>query len=360
MKKQKTKKYFQLSKNQKKEVLEEMRQKIFTILSAVFFIFSFSAGQALACNGGGCSAPATAIAGSSSNSGASASAGANVGVVATGGSGGSASATGGSASITNKTEVSPTISPSVDVGIDVQPGQTVAPEQILTIDDHSVNKYINRQLPGMPLMGPPKTMEYFGPWQLPKNPWNIIPPEIAKFKIQEDRDKRISYDDIWEHIYHEGEFEPVEYVTQVPWGSIETYGMTEIGELTILLKNKKQTSQDGLQVARYKASQYGADLIEFLIGWDQEAYTKGYSLGFGGGATGVVTAEEKMGVSGASGTSIGKSSVGVKTKPFVKVRMWRTDGKKIISLPLRRKNGQTAHHVHVKEVKEKFEVTKNK
>ena len=324
-----------------------MRQKIFFILSTVFFIFSFSAGQVLACTGGGCQ-PSVALAGSSSNSGANADATANVGVVATGGGGGSASATGGTA--INHTvvspNISPNISPSVDVGVDVNPGQTVAPEQILTIDDHSVSKYINRQLPGMPLMGPPKTMEYFGPWQLPKNPWNIIPPEIAKFKIQEDRDKRISYDDIWEHIYHEGEFEPVEYVTQVPWGSIETYGMTEIGELTILLKNKKQTSQDGLQVARYKASQYGADLIEFLIGWDQEAYTKGYSLGFGGGATGVVTAEEKMGISGASGTSIGKSSVGVKTKPFVKVRMWRTDGKKIISLPLRRKKDiyQTYHY----------------
>ena len=227
--------------------------------------------------------------------------------------------------VNNKVNVSPEISP--EIGVEVNPGQTVAPEQHLTIDDHSVvkNKYINRQLPGMPLVGGPDKMEYFGPWQLPENPWNVIVPFQGKF-VFTDGFKSVKYEKLWKDIYTSGESSP--YVIQVPWGSINTRGMEMTGEMAIVLP-KNSSSEDGLQVARYLAAQTGADLLEYIIGWNQQSVTGGWHVGTGTGASGVIGPNEKVGISGAGGTGFGKSYVKVEAEPFVKARFWMTNGREI-------------------------------
>ena len=84
-----------------------------------------------------------ACGGSSANAGASANA--NAGAIATGGSAG-AVASGGSAQVdNNNTNIA---APKIGVEVEVNPGQTVAPETSskVTIDSHAVTnyKYVNR------------------------------------------------------------------------------------------------------------------------------------------------------------------------------------------------------------------------
>ena len=307
-----------------------MRQKIFTILSAVFFIFSFSAGQALACNGGGCSAPATAIAGSSSNSGASASAGANVGVVATGGSGGSASATGGSASITNKTEVSPTISPSVDVGIDVQPGQTVAPEQHLSIDSHDKVVNDNRQflMPGAPALVAPSA--YFGPW-VGEAYWNIFPINIGEEEPTPGTEKDIKFERVEERVYYSltpvSDNERVLVFVTAPslYSTLQSYRALQMADAVYLLR-EEEVSTSAIDRAAYLALKIGANVVE-IIRYKGRMVSQSYAQALAGGAVnagGLMGGGHTTSVSGGiGGIGVSKNTQVQDIEPWSQFRLWR-------------------------------------
>ncbi len=293
--------------------------------------------------------PAIVLAGQANSS---SSATANVGVMAGGGSA-SSFAEGGTA-VTN-TNVSPNISPNinVDVGVNpnispsINPRQTVSPQtrSSVAIDSHDKIENINRQLPGSPLLGGPNAMEYFGPWQLPKTPWNVFSPYVGRYEVQ-DPAIRIEYEKLWKHFYRN--YENVSSVIQVPWGSVSTQGMVLVGEMAVVL-HKEQTSEDGLQIARYLASENGADLVEFTLGWNQQSEAGGWHVGTGAGATGVVGPQEKVGVSGAGGTGVGHSWVKIETCPFVKARFWRTKGQEIRIKKITLETNKSLRRNHVQE-----------
>ncbi len=304
--------------------------RLFSILSAVFFICIFGTGQVLACNGGGCSAPATAIAGSSSNSGASADATANVGVIAAGGGGGSASATGGTA--INHTVVSPHISPEINPRIDfdaeINPGQTVAPKQVLSIDSH--DKIDNRQflMPGSPALVAPSA--YFGPW-VGEAYWNLFPINIGEEEPTPGSNRNIKFERVEERVYYSltpiSDNERVLVFVTAPslYSTLQNYRALQMADAVYLLR-EEEVSTSAIDRANYLASKIGANIVE-IIRYKGRMVSQSYSQALAGGAVnagGLMGGGHTTSVSGGiGGIGVSKNTQVQDIEPWSQFRLWR-------------------------------------
>ncbi len=308
-----------------------MRQKIFFILSTVFFIFSFSAGQVLACTGGGCQ-PSVALAGSSSNSGANADATANVGVIAAGGGGGSASATGGTA--INHTVVSPHISPEINPRIDfdaeINPGQTVAPEQELSIDSHDKVVNDNRQflMPGTPALVAPSA--YFGPW-VGEAYWNLFPINIGEEEPTPGTNREIKFERVEERVYYSltpiSDNERVLVFVTAPslYSTLQNYRALQMADAVYLLR-EEEVSTSAIDRANYLASKIGANVVE-IIRYKGRMVSQSYAQALAGGAVnagGLMGGGHTTSVSGGiGGIGVSKNTQVQDIEPWSQFRLWR-------------------------------------
>lgn len=253
--------------------------------------------------------------------------------------GGNASAQGGTSNsgVNNNIAVSPTVSPTINSTVNptinptVNAGQTVSPQtqSSVNIDSHAVNnnKYINRQFLPAGIDNASETMQYFGKWNA--HPWNVFPPEYGKWRPISNKKIDIHYDKMWVHFYHK--FPPVKEVNFVKYGAVHSGVLVASVAVRVRIN---QGTDDAQAIIASIARKNGGNNVEILSSSAIQVPTsKGWHIGTGAGAAGVIGSDEKASISGAGGTGMGKSSIKMEFSPFMQARIWRNgrlkDGKNL-------------------------------
>jgi|GEM_PF-3672834 len=208
-------------------------------------------------------------------------------------------------------------------------GTALAQGGSVKIDSHAVNnnKYVNRQFLPAGMDSTSETMQYFGKWNI--QPWNVFPPVYGKWKPTGNKQMDIHYDKMWIHLYHK--LPPVKGVNFVKFGAIRDGVLVASATVRV---GAEQGTDDAQAIIAAIARKNGGNYVEILASSAvQEPTAKGWHVGTGMGATGVIGSNEKAGISGAGGTGYGKSSIRMEFLPYMQVRIWRDgkveDGKKI-------------------------------
>jgi len=250
------------------------------------------------------------------DSSATAGAEANAGAIATGGSAG-AVASGGSARVDNVNITAP----EIGVQVEVNPGQTVAPEtqSSVAIDSHAVTNYINRQfLPvGIPPIG--GTMQDFLPPSQFGYPWNFSPVLEGTWK-QKGEIKKIKIKEMKEYCYRK-------LKSQKKVTVVANHKVLIEGEIIGEIKIKAAESEDSLSIqmaAIDKLASWGANVIWVRVNALEHEAKSSYS-GFilGGGAGGVMASQEKVATSGSGGIGKGSSRLSFLHYPVVHATGYR-------------------------------------
>ncbi len=260
------------------------------VILVLFFLVLFLGHTAFAC-------------GSSADANAGASANANAASFASGGS-----------SRVNNVNIA---DPEIGVQVEVNPGQTVAPETSskVTIDSHATTKYkhINRQF--LPISVPPVggVMQDFLPPSQFGYPWNFSPVIEGNWKRQDDA-KKIKVKELKKYCYFKTE--PSSEVIVVTDHKVLVSGKI-IGEVKIKGAEKEDSRE--LQMAAVDLlAGWGANVVWFRInGLEHEARSSYSGFILGGGAGAVMASQEKVATSGSGGIGKGSTRLGFLHYPIV-------------------------------------------
>jgi hypothetical protein len=235
--------------------------------------------------------------------------------------GASASASSGSSATLNQTqEISP---------------QT-ASESTVNIDDHSVNKYYNRQFPSTIQPTAPSQVQYFGPWSTQQYPWNYFPIQTGEYtQCQVKKLLKEVYgflsskvdEKVIKILYPLAPRDKVMVVNTEPSSND---GVWLIGFGAVRMESSGIT-YEALAVLLESAMENGANLVVVkTVAWQDKAESKGWHIGFGTGASGLIGSDEKVGIQGAGGTGIGKSSVTRESMPWIQAIFYRDGNLKMV------------------------------
>ncbi len=261
-----------------------------------------------------------------------------------------AGASGGDATALNKTVVAPNISPNISptnqVGVQVNPGQTVSPQQgqkqRLSIDDHSKTEIrnINRQflpLGAVPTTGtmqmfvPPREFGtipnfegvYLGIWRRASD----RPSTRKELMVSKDRPLKLH-----RYIYN---LSPTQKVLVIV-GKEPLRGASPVGEVDGMAYYKED-SRSLQMFAIDRMANWGANVVLVVInGAWFESWSKGSNKGVAGGGSQLATNLEKIVFGERLEYSLQKSKGGVVSYPVVQTigyRMKEEAWKKLISPP---------------------------
>lgn len=280
-----------------------MKQRLSICIVVLFFCFSFTV-------------PTLAFAGSTADANAGAIAGAEATSI-----GGLGIGIGGNASaVTGPSSAEAVTGPSSAEVKDLSSS--------VKIEDNSVTnvKNINRQFPTTVQPQASQQMQYFGPWKLAEKPWNFVPIEKREYTRCEVKKLKKGSDVDEKKIKIFLSLLPVNKAMVIdttdkfnPNGP----GVFYIGSGVIKM-DEDSTSEEALGELMDEAMENGANVFGIIAqGWDPVAETGGWHIGFGGGASAVVGADEKVGVQGVGGTGFGKSWVGPGSKQWLQAKFYR-------------------------------------
>jgi len=230
-----------------------------------------------------------------------------------------AMATSGSAQV--QVNNAPQVNSQIGIGVEVNPGQTVAPtsESAVVIDSHAqyTTRYTNRQffpisVGGSPIVGGP-----IQPFVRPKAfgyPWNFSPVLEGKWEKKEDVVKKIKIKELKEYCYLK--LSPTKKVIVVTDHKVLIEGRI-IGEVKI--KAAETEDSRAVQMAAIdKLASWGANIIWIRVNALEHEAKSSYS-GFilGGGAGGIMAEKERAAVSGSGGIGKGSSRLSFLHYPIV-------------------------------------------
>ena len=242
---------------------------------------------------------------SSATAGASANANAGAASFASGGS--------ASAHVSNLNVNAPQT--EIGVGVEVNPGQTVAPETTssVSIDSHAKYIQVNRQF--LPISVPPVggVMQDFLPPKAFGYPWNFSPILEGKWKRQ-GIVKKIKVKELKKYCYFKTK--PSSEVIVVTDHKVLVSGKI-IGEVKIKGVESEDSREVQMAVIDELAS-WGANIVWIRVNALEHEAKSSYS-GFilGSGVGGVMAAEEKVASSGSGGIGKGSSKLSFLHYPIV-------------------------------------------
>jgi len=202
------------------------------------------------------------------------------------------------------------------------------------IDSHAVTNIKNKGNRQISQIGAPvggATHSYFGDWnvgdyQTGKND-NIFPISLGETWEKTGKTEKIRYKKIWKRIYKK--YPATNRITII--GCDKPVKGKKIGSMLVVV-NEDQATDDALEIIKSEGMKNGATHVVILAYSAKMMPTsENWSVGFGGGGGGVIGEDEKAMLSGATGTSMGKSSITIETLPFIKVHFFRNgvDGAKV-------------------------------
>jgi len=250
---------------------------------------------------------------SSATAGASANANAGAASFASGGS--------ASAHVSNLNVNAPQT--EIGVGVEVNPGQTVAPETTssVSIDSHAKYIQVNRQFLSLPIGGNPMggTMQDFLPPKAFGYPWNFSPVLEGTWK-QKGEIKKIKIKEMKEYCYRK-------LKSQKKVTVVANHKVLIEGEIIGEIKIKAAESEDSLSIqmaAIDRLASWGANVIWVRVNALEHEAKSSYS-GFilGGGAGGVMASQEKVATSGSGGIGKGSSRLSFLHYPVVHATGYR-------------------------------------
>jgi hypothetical protein len=231
----------------------------------------------------------------------------------------------------------------VGVGINNQPvnvaggghasasaGVSNAGNSMIVLDQSQENiDYYNRQHIGVPGVGAAPAAQMFDEWE--KSAWNVSPIGKEKFQAGTEKDQAefLQYRERIFKTYPASTY--VELVGNLfDQANKKAFYVTprgqKVGTLSVVLP-QENTVEDALLYAVSLAMKNGADQVEVIqYGGRKKPTLDTMSIGFGGGASGLIGDKEKMAVSGGGGTNFGSSSIVKEEQPWLSVAFYKNGG----------------------------------
>ncbi|MBU3905394.1 hypothetical protein KJ863_00040 [Patescibacteria group bacterium] len=215
----------------------------------------------------------------------------------------------------------------------------------LSFDSHNTyideSEYINRQFPQIGVPGSTGPMQYFGGWKAEDGVnWNVTPIVLNEVWVKTGEQEKIEYVELSLDIFKK--YPPTDAIAIVGSGDVKGEKLATLG----VIVTPKQRTEGAMAIAKTIGMDIGADYVELLASSAlKKPESSDWHIGIGGGGSGVIGEKEAAGISGASGTGFGTTSIEVTTKPYVQVRFWKDGvniGTAVVVVPPKLKSSEKA------------------